>query len=299
MRTMILYYNTNTYFFPYLKDINIKCFKVYKNVNKIISIIRKIPVLNIYAYGNWKKELELYNRIIIFDNAFDKNLAKFLKKNFFGKIFIYSWNTAISQEDKNLLIKAKTYFPVFSFDKNNCKELDLFFASMVYSNDIVSQFTVNSSLNYDVVFLGWDKGRRNELISLYDTLENFNLNCLFVVRDNTKKKLHEDFIITDQNIPYEDYLKILKSTKVIVDITKTGQEGITIRMVEALFFKKKVITNKKDIDTYDFYNKNNIFILGKDNVNDLVHFINTSYEEIPLKIVKKYDLKYWVDEYFI
>ena len=62
--------------------------------------------------------------------------------------------------------------------------------------------------------------------------------------------------------------------------------------------EKKIITNKQDINKYDFYNSNNIFILGKDCIDDLKDFIISPYKDIPYEIEKKYDLEYWVDEYF-
>ncbi len=299
MNTMILYYNTNSYFFPYLKNSSVRCYKIYKKINKIISILYRIPLLCFFAYGDWTKDLKKYKRIIIFDNAFDKNLANFLKKHFDGDVFVYSWNTAITSKQKSILLTAKKYFPVYSFDKENCSKLDLNYASMVYSRDVVtSVLDKKSVITYDVVFLGWDKGRRKELYNLYCLFKKMDFRCYFLIRDNIKQKLHDDFMITNENTPYEEYLKILNSSSVIIDIQQKGQEGLTIRIVEAIFFRKKIITNKQDIDMYDFYNSNNIFILGKDRFDDLEDFITSPYVDVPYEIERKYDLKYWVDEYF-
>lgn len=299
MRTMILYYNTNSYFFPYLRSSTIHCFKVYKKINKITSIIHEIPLVSALAYGEWIRYLKKYDKIIIFDNVFDKNLAKYLNKQFKGEIFVYSWNTAITSEQKNKLLSAKRYFPVYSFDREDCKKLGLKYASMVYSRDIVTSISEKESINeYDVIFLGWDKGRRKELFDLYCLLKKMSFKCYFLIRGFEKEKLHDDFRITNENTPYEEYLQLLNSSSVIIDIQQKGQEGLTIRMVEAIFFRKKIITNKQDINKYDFYNSNNIFILGKDCIDDLKDFIISPYKDIPYEIEKKYDLEYWVDEYF-
>ena len=299
MKTMILYYNTNSYFFSYLQNSTIRCFKVYKKINKITSVIRRIPFFCVLGYGEWVNNLKEYEKIIIFDNAFDKNLAKYLRRHFCGEIYIYSWNTAITSEQENKLLIAKQYFPVYSFDREDCRKLDLKYASMVYSRDVVASVVQEKFLiKYDVIFLGWDKGRRKELFDLYCLLKKMDLRCYFIIRGYEKKKVHDDFVITDENIPYEKYLQTLNSSSVIIDIQQKGQEGLTIRMVEAIFFKKKIITNKQDISRYDFYNSNNIFILGKDCNEKLKDFITLPYEDIPYEIEKKYDLKYWVDEYF-
>lgn len=299
MRTMILYYNTNSYYFPYIHDSNIKCFGVYKKISKIHSIMRKIPVVAGLTYGEWTKELKKCDKVIVFDNVFDINLARYLKRNFKGGIYVYSWNTAITKEKRFNLLNAQKYFPVYSFDKVDCKKMGLIYAPMVYSMDVVEAIVkCNFIKKYDVVFLGWDKGRREELYELYLILKKMNFNCYFLIRDSKKQSIHDDFKITNENTEYEEYLKLLNASKVIIDIQQKGQEGLTIRILEAMFFEKKIITNKQDIDTYDFYDSNNIFILGKDNIDDIGKFINTSYRKVPIEVEKKYDLKYWVDEYF-
>ena len=299
MYTLILYYNTNSYYFPYIQESTIKCFKVYRKINKIISFLHRVPIISCMVYGKWTKILNNCDRIIIFDNAFDVNLARYLKKHFKGKIYVYFWNTALSIDKKNNLIVAKKYFPVFSFDKEDCYKLDLNYAPMVYSRDIVSTFfEKNAIIKYDDIFVGWDKGRREELYSIYNILKNMNMRCFFLIRDSKKEVIHEDFNITDQNLKYEEYLKLLNSCSVIIDIQQKGQEGLTIRTLEAMFFRKKIITNKQDIDTYDFFCQENIFILGKSDNSTLQGFISSPYKSIPKEVESKYDLKYWINKYF-
>lgn len=57
-----------------------------------------------------------------------------------------------------------------------------------------------------------------------------------------------------------------------------GQDGVTISTMEAICFKKKLLANNKSIKNEVI--KNNIFILGEDDISLLPKFINSEYVEI-------------------
>ena len=67
--------------------------------------------------------------------------------------------------------------------------------------------------------------------------------------------------------------------------------------MESLFFKRKLITNNKEVMKYEFYNPNNIFILEKDNFEKINEFINSKYEDIDSKIVDYYDIENWLKRF--
>ena len=93
---------------------------------------------------------------------------------------------------------------------------------------------------------------------------------------------------------YADVISMEIKSKCILDIVQPGQRGITWRPLEALFYRKKLITNYKNIKNYDFYRKENIFILGEDNMSIIKSFINSEYVEIPSNIVNKYQWAGWM-----
>ena len=67
--------------------------------------------------------------------------------------------------------------------------------------------------------------------------------------------------------------------------------------MEALFLERKLITNKTDIKNYDFYNHDNIFILGEDNINEIKEFINKPYKKIDQDIIDYYDFDQWLNRF--
>lgn len=83
-----------------------------------------------------------------------------------------------------------------------------------------------------------------------------------------------------------------------ISINKDGQEGLTLRVMESIFFEKKLITNNKKIINYDFYTPENIYILD-DLINidylDIIKFINTPFQKMEERIIKKYTFEFWLD----
>ena len=55
-----------------------------------------------------------------------------------------------------------------------------------------------------------------------------------------------------------------KQTKVIVDLVRQNQTGVSFRIFEAMAFEKKVITSNKNIVEYDFYNPANIMLIDEE-----------------------------------
>ena len=69
-----------------------------------------------------------------------------------------------------------------------------------------------------------------------------------------------------------------------------------MRSIEILGLQRKLITTNKDIQNYDFYNKNNIFILDRANPVMDMDFFKAPYEKLNEKLYGKYSLENWILE---
>ena len=135
-----------------------------------------------------------------------------------------------------------------------------------------------------------------EIQKIYHELKTSGLKVKFIVKKEEKEKINvtEDFNLIDRNISYENVLKLNNLSKAIVEINQSQQNGLTVRALEALFTEKKLITNNLDIINMDFYNKNNIFIIGHDSLNLLRKFIDSDYETIPKSIIDNKKKEKWL-----
>ena len=298
-KTLMIVQNKDNYFFQFVKQEDIDIVDAYTGDSLLHKIIRKIPLLASLVYGSWKSSLDLYSRIIVYDSIYNKTLGNYLKNHTAHKnIFIYCWNTAIDNKQKKLLKNAKKMFPVYSFDRKDCERYKLNYASMVYSSDALSK-KAPSRYEYDVIFVGKDKGRVDYLFQIYKSLKEQKFRPYFyILGEERKEYTAEDFVFGKKYLSYNENVRLINASRAILDIQQDGQEGITLRIVEAMFYEKKIITNKLDINEYDFYSDNNIFILNKNDIMNISEFLNSKFKAIPKEVIDRYDLKYWKEYYF-
>ena len=179
----------------------------------------------------------------------------------------------------------------WSWDPKDCKTYHLHYLKPFFDEDILPN---SETLVYDACFIGKDKGRYHTVRSIQRSLESLGYKCFIKVIPpfNFLKKLHNYY---SEPISYVEYLSIVSKSRCVIDIVQQGQTGTTMRVFESLFGQKKLITNNHDIITYDFYDKRNIFILGKDSIADLKLFMESDYVQISQDILEEYKPTQWIN----
>jgi hypothetical protein len=108
------------------------------------------------------------------------------------------------------------------------------------------------------------------------------------------RKFFYDKKIFDKKLSYRNTLSLISQSKSILEIVQENQSGLTLRSMEALFFNKKLLTNNASIKNYDLYSKENIFIIGEDDINRISEFVNTPFKILDKDILEQYDFKEWL-----
>lgn len=139
---------------------------------------------------------------------------------------------------------------------------------------------------YDVFYVGADKGRGDYVMSLKQQFERMGLKTKFIITPVSIYSKRKDYY--SSRIPYSEVLDYDCKSKAILNIVLPGQTGATKRDYEALFLKSKLITNNSNIKNYDFYRPENIFILEEDPIEELVSFINMPLIPIDEKVLQKH-----------
>lgn len=95
-------------------------------------------------------------------------------------------------------------------------------------------------------------------------------------------------------LPYEEYLREAALAEVAVDLTRLGQdEGFSYRVAEALFWNKKIISNRRILAEEAFYSPDRVFLIGVDPLERLPEFLEADLDPLPQDILKLYDSTLW------
>lgn len=256
--------------------------------NKFYRAIRKIhlqsplPFKSIW-YDDWKYNVEKYDTVITADTGNTFAVIKDLKKHY-PELRIINWYRNPVSKAAPIITNANDYCEVWSFDKSDCIKYGLQYNPQFCVKCVIQPN--NSIAKTDAFFIGGNKGRLEQLLNLETKLQ--------------QEGQVTDFKIVGYNsgrLTYREVIERIINTKIIVDIQSVGQEGLTLRPIEALLYEKKLITNNINVRTYNFYNSNNIFILNEDSEEKLNQFLKTPYQKMPISIVKEYQIPGWINKF--
>ncbi|MGX8940169.1 hypothetical protein ACWWJF_05820 [Symbiopectobacterium sp. Eva_TO] len=89
------------------------------------------------------------------------------------------------------------------------------------------------------------------------------------------------FFYKNQSLDYKENIQKVIESDVVIEINHPGQDGLTLRTIEALAFNKKIITNNIKIMQYDFYTDDRFFILGYNDIDSLQSFLERPLGCVP------------------
>lgn len=129
--------------------------------------------------------------------------------------------------------------------------------------------------NSDVFFIGRAKDRLGDILDIYEKLKELGLTCDFNIVDAlpTEQKFSEEINYCCY-MPYTEVLQHVKSTKCILEIAQKDEISETLRAMESLFYNKKLITNNQFVQNREYFDKDKIYILPKDNSIDKSFFVS-------------------------
>lgn len=200
-------------------------------------------------------------------DAIDNIPAVATKFSFFNRIFSY---------EKEDVVKFKVnYVPNF-----------IPFDSYTKNTDEVGVFNISS---FDNRFPLIEKIAQN--------LKEQNYPYRILIRKEKPQK--SDYLeIVSEYIPLAEVYNFLESSKIILDIQKENQKGLSFRIMEALGMRKKLITTNPQVVKEDFFDPDNILLLDKDNPVIPREFLEKEYVELPESILEKYSRESWIKTVF-
>lgn len=226
-----------------------------------------------------------------------------------AKVVMYYWDSiANNYNAKNML---GSFDKVLSFDKNDCKNLGMTFLPLFYIPQYSEIAKRDVPQEYDLMFAGTTHSDRYQFITgIANQIENAGRKCFIwfyfpskilyykMKWDNPRfrdvKKKDFNFI----PMPREKLLDYYAKSRIQIDVQHPKQIGLTMRTMETLGAKKKLITTNSDVVNYDFYRPENILVVDRTNPVISESFIKSEWKDIPEDIYKKYSISSWLQMIF-
>lgn len=229
--------------------------------------------------------------------------ADFKKKQKRAKFILYLWDDIARINNFNNI--CALFDKIITFDSEDSQKYKYEFLPLFYTKNHLYQ---NQEKKYKLAMVA---SLHSERIDIYRTIyQKMKLgnddSYLYVLAGSIqgylkgKKQLKEVGIdagnIHIYGLSMKESIEKICEAKIAVDVQFGSQAGLTIRTIESLATKTKLITTNEHVKEYDFYNPANICVINKNNVEVPKEFFETPYQEIDTEILEKYSLKNWLKE---
>ena len=291
----------------------IDTFPIYKDCNRLLRGVRylhfKSGILSRYKtiwFSDWKKQISRYTDIVMMDSIYDYTPLQYIRKqNPHANIRFCFRNRVDERITHSVLhrrpseLRNEYACELWSYSKDDCAAYDMVHYDQFF---IIPEDILNKSLpiSLDAYFIGEEKNRMEQLMKIKKMLDDLGLITRFevVVKDPHRTFNEEESRLLVPKRPYSEVLDTILRSRCIIDVVGEINYGMTYRSLEACFLKKKLITNYAEIVDADFYNPQNIFILGRDDINTIKAFVMSPFNVTNAEHVDRYSFTYFCHRIF-
>ena len=173
----------------------------------------------------------------------------------------------------------KYYDRVYAFDPSDAPRYGFYYHPLLYSDNHDSTIREKQS----VFYVGRAKDRYDMLIRSFERIAELGIERKFFIFGVPEdKQRHREEIIYNKMIPYIDCLKYIQESSCLIDVIQGESEGFTIKVCEAVFYNKLLITTNEEIKKAPFYNPKWILVMNNPvdiTVEFLSHADDVSYSQ--------------------
>lgn len=206
-----------------------------------------------------------------------------------------------------ILDKACHFDYKFTFDLKDAHSYGWGYRPLFYLEEFNGNYSDKQYLQTDFVMIGTlhsDRGIVLEKIrKQLDSNKNSKYFYLYVpvkikkyidlmigkVKLANRKEIHTN------SISLMETSDILKSSRVVIDIHHRDQNGLTMRTIESVGAKCKLITTNRNVLNEPFYHENNIQIIDRDNPVIDFEWVEKPYQFLDANIYNYYTLSNFLE----
>ena len=182
---------------------------------------------------------------------------------------------------------------------------------LFYTPDYANIPYYDKEIKYDMLFVGTTHSDRYKLVKrIEEQIIKMGGLCLtwFYFPSKIlyyKMKIQNSYL---RQIPVHTFhfkpmskellLQLYAGSRIIIDVQHPKQTGLTMRCIETLGAKRKLITTNYYITEYDFYNPDNILVVDRNLPYVPEKFLNEPYRDTPKEIYESYSIKNWLSSIF-
>ncbi len=226
-----------------------------------------------------------------------------------AKFLLYLWDSVENIPDCEN--RMKLYDRVLTFDAQDAKQYQIPLRPLFFGKEYESDFVEPAEYAYDFAFIGTAHTIRPQVVKAlgaqcraqgrdyysYLYLPHsmvYWYNKVFNPAYRGVKKSEIRFV----PLSADAIKSVYRKSRCILDVEHSKQIGLTMRTIELVGMRKKIITTNPQVKDYDFYHPNNIYVIDREHPAVPKEFWEKTYEPISESILKRYSLSYFLHDIF-
>ena len=279
----------------------IRSFKIYAEdiyppVSIFNMVLRNISFSLKLSTKYWMTDIQNVVRghslIIVFDYPNMVEICREVeeKADKGSRLVLYLWNPMLIYS-ADVIKQISSRWEIWTFDPKDAQTHGFKYAGQFLYDNYLPDYK-DAEFDSDLFFIGINKGRFKFLRELeYKCLKDYNIRPHFIYVDKFRGILSKSY---SGWVSYKDMLLMAAKSKAILELNQSEQAGLTLRALEALLMKKKLVTNNNQIKHYKFAKHANVYILNND-MDSLAEFLNQPMINVELVDISQYRFKSWLE----
>ena len=185
----------------------------------------------------------------------DSGIVKYIRKHYpDSKIVVMFCDLIRNNVSKRIDIIRDQIDLFSSYDIQDAKKNGIeYLEETMYGRQL--EVTKPVEFDSDLFFLGYSKGRLELLLKLCQYLQERGVKCDFrIVAVPKEQQVQMDGVTyLDKPMKYLDYIRDAQKTRCLLEMPQVNSVDITMRTVEAIAYKRKLLTNATHIVNSEYY----------------------------------------------
>ena len=194
--------------------------------------------------------------------------------------------------------RQKLFDRSFTFDHADAARNPQLILRPLFYRPELNRSTIHETV-IDLCFVGWlHHERLGQVREIRKQADALGLSTFFYLSTGplnyAKLKLKQGGQdVSPRPLAFLSYVKNTHEARAIVDFPHPSQNGLTMRAVESIGAKRKLITTNPDIKMYDFYHPDNVDVIDRNAPKINESFLNKPTADIPPENIDRYSLRTW------
>lgn len=249
--------------------------------------------------------------LVISPEALDGFIVEDMHRRFPDAEFVlYMWDSIRNKTGS----RNEQLLPLFdrrlSFDRDDCERFTgLRFRPLFFAPEYEEIPDFNDGAEFDISFVGSIHSDRYRICkAIKNQAADLGLNTFFYLYLSDRKlfwlykatnrhmrgsRLDEFFY---EPLPVTATSDVLARSKCILDIQHPRQMGLTMRAIEVIGARRKLMTTNSAIARYDFYDPVNVLHIDRVDCDFSSDFITGPYRQPASAITESYSIRGWLKE---